>query len=304
MTFAAASESDVSELRSALEPVYAELSSDPETKSYIDRITGLKTEIAAAADAPACDSQEEPESSGAFPEGRYETTVTKEDWAKQGLSPFTVGTFRLVFANGEVTLFEPDGAIGFRASYSVFRDQVEAKGDPDTVTARWSFDGDKLRFIDVGLCEGSSCTDGATPYAVVWGSHPWVRAGANPHATPIDGVYEVATTAEDLEATGSPDLVIENYGQFRWTLDGGRFEMTQKNGDSDRWTKGTYAVRDDVVEFTVEESGGISPNDYLEMPGEVYAYTWSVYRDQLTLGPVDGAISPEPFLAKPWTRVD
>ena len=39
LTFAAASESDLAELRAALEPVYADLGSDPETKSYIDAIT-------------------------------------------------------------------------------------------------------------------------------------------------------------------------------------------------------------------------------------------------------------------------
>ena len=69
--------------------------------------------------------------------------------------------------------------------------------------------------------------------------------------------------------------------------------MTQKNGASDRWAKGTYVVRDDIVELSVEESGGISPNDYhAQMKGEVYAYTWSLDRDQLTLGAVEGAISP------------
>ena len=35
----------------------------------------------------------------------------------------------------------------------------------------------------------------------------------------------------------------------------------------------------------------------------MYTYTWSLYRDQLKLGPVEGAISPETFRAKPWRRV-
>lgn len=33
---------------------------------------------------------------------------------------------------------------------------------------------------------------------------------------------------------GSADVMVENYGTFRWTLDGGRFEMAQRNGASDR----------------------------------------------------------------------
>jgi TRAP-type transport system periplasmic protein len=306
LTFSTASESDLSELRAALEPVYSDLTNDPDTSGYIAAITDLKTEIAASAEAPVCDAEgTEPASSGAIPEGKYETTVTEANWREQGLPSSTVGVFRMVFEDGEVSILDPpDYEIGFRASYNVFRDQIEAVGDPDTVTARWSFDGKNLRFSDVDSCEGPSCTPdgGADPYTVVWGSNPWVRVAAEP--TPIDGVYELTTTVEDLRATGAPDVVIENYGRFRWVLDGGRFEMMQKNGASDRWAKGTYVVRDDMVELTVEESGGVSPNDYRETKGEVFTYTWSLYRDQLTLGAVEGAISPEPFLAKPWTRID
>jgi TRAP-type C4-dicarboxylate transport system substrate-binding protein len=308
MNFAAASESDFSELRAALEPVYADLRNDPDTKSYIAAITDLKTEIAASAETSWCPPDSDTgqsASAGAIPEGTYETTVTEADWLEQGLPADTEGVFRMVFEDGELTILDPpDYEIGFRASYNVFRDQIEAQGDPDTVTARWSFDGTRLTFTNVGSCEGSSCTPagGANPYTVVWGSNPWVRVAAE--RTPIDGVYEFTTTVEELRATGSPDVVIDNYGQFRWVLDGGRFEMTQKNGASDRWSKGTFVVRADIVEFAVEEFGGFSPNDYHETPGEVYTYTWSLYRDQLTLGPVEEAISPEPFLAKPWTRVD
>ena len=191
MIFAVASETDLAELRSALEPVYAELTADPETKSHIDAIANLKAEIAASAEAPACTPTE---------------------------SPAT-----------------------------------------------------------------------ASP----------VKA----ERTPIDGEYEFTTTAEELLAAGSPDALAENFGKFRWILGSGRFEMTQKNGASDRWTKGTYVVRKNIVEFTVEAFGGTAPNNASEKTGEVYTYTWSLYRDQLKLGPVEGAISPETFRAKPWRRV-
>ena len=231
--------------------------------------------------------------------------MTEEDWTEHGLPAHNVGVFTMVIENGELTLLDPpDDEIGFRATYSVFRDQIEALGDPDTVTARWSFDGTTLTFTDVGSCTGSSCSPGgeANPYVVVWGSHPWVRATEK--ATSIDGVYEFTMTGKEFGDTGSPDLVVENYGKFRWVLDGGRFEMTQKNGASDRWTKGSYVVRDDVVAFTVEDFGGVAPTGSHERTGEVFTYTWSLYRDQLTLGPVEKAISPELFMVKPWTRVD
>ena len=115
--------------------------------------------------------------------------MTEEDWGEQGLPAHTVGVFRMVFEDGELTILDPpDDEVGFRASYSVFRDQIEAQGNPDTVTARWSFDGTKLKFTDVGSCEEASCTPaagGASPFTVVWGSNPWVRVdvGARPRST-------------------------------------------------------------------------------------------------------------------------
>jgi TRAP-type C4-dicarboxylate transport system substrate-binding protein len=297
LTFAAASESDLSELRAALEPVYADLRNDPETRSAIDAITSLKSQVKVSAEAPACESGSTSDEASPI-DGTYETTVTRADWVAQGLEPEanSVGVFTLVFEDGELTLFGPDEEIGFEASYSAFRDQIEVEGI-DRFTARWALDGAKLTFTDIDFPgEG-----GGLPYLVVWGSHPWVRAAAN--ATPIDGVYEFTTTAEELMAAGSATAELENYGKYRWTLDEGRFEMMQRNGASDRWTKGTYVVRDDIVEFTVEDFGGVAPNGAHERTGEVFTYTWSLYRDQLTLGPVEGAISPENFLAKPWTRV-
>gem|GEM_PF-4461843 len=37
----------------------------------------------------------------------------------------------------------------------------------DEVTARWSFDGEQLRFTDV--------TPENSPFEVVWESHPWKK---------------------------------------------------------------------------------------------------------------------------------
>ena len=292
MTFATGSESDLAELRAALEPVYVDLRRDPQTRSYIDAITSLKREITASTETPVCDL-EGGVSASAFPEGTYESTVTEEDWLKAAWDDPTTGTFTMELDSGDVTTYEPEtGEIGFRGTYTVFRDQIELTGPEDTVTARWSFDGRRLSFADIV---------GPVPYVVVMGSHPWVRVGAKP--TPIDGVYEFTTTLADFEGLPSPQ-VVENYGEHRWVLDGGRFEMTQKNGASDRWTKGKYVVRGNIVVFTVEDYGGVSPNGAYEKPGEVYTYTWSLYRDQLTLASVEGAVSPENFSAKPWTRVD
>jgi TRAP-type C4-dicarboxylate transport system substrate-binding protein len=167
MTFAAASESDLAELRTALEPVYADLAADQEVKSYIDAIAGLKTEIAASAEAPACTSTEPP-GKASIPDGKYETRLTQADVGSSGEA---VGVYTMIFDDGDLTLLGPDGEIGFRASYTVFRDQITAEQSADyTITARWSLEGETLSFTDIGVPGGDS-----TPETVTWASHPWVK---------------------------------------------------------------------------------------------------------------------------------
>jgi Bacterial extracellular solute-binding protein, family 7 len=175
MTFAAASESELAELRIALEPVHAELTADPETKSYVDAITSLKTEIAASAEAPACTSTEPPPTASPIPDGTYETTVTEADYRKGGVAEEVgafPGVFRLIFENGlDVTMIGADGE-GEQRSYTVFRDQIEIPVAHDfIITARWSFDGKALTFTDVK----TPGEDGPNAVTVIWSSHPWVK---------------------------------------------------------------------------------------------------------------------------------
>jgi TRAP-type transport system periplasmic protein len=182
MTFAIASESELAELRSALEPVYAELTADPETKSNIEAITDLKTETAASAEAPACTSTEPLTKASPIPDGTYETTLTKADWGKMtkadwlksGVSEEEAanpGVFRMIFDAGEMTLVGPDGEVGEQGSYTVFRDQIEVQLSPDyIITARWSFDGKALTFTDIDCCGGVAKIE-----TVMLASHPWVK---------------------------------------------------------------------------------------------------------------------------------
>jgi TRAP-type transport system periplasmic protein len=187
VTFPVASESELIDLRRALEPVYAELSVDPEVKSNIDAITNLKTEIAASAEAPVCTSTEPPATASAIPDGTYETTLTKADWRKmtkadwlksgvseeEGAVP---GVYRMIFDAGAWTFIGPirDGEPnddGEEGSYTVFRDQIEVHiADDYTITARWSLDGKTLTFTDIDCCGGN-----ATLETVMWASHPWVK---------------------------------------------------------------------------------------------------------------------------------
>jgi hypothetical protein len=181
VTFALASESELAELRAALEPVYAELTAEPETKSDIEAITNLKAEIAASAEAPACTSTEPPATASPIPDGTYETTLTKADWRrmtkadwlKSGVSEEEAavpGVYRMIFDAGKWTLLGPNGD-GEKGTYTVFRDQLEVDIAEDyTITARWSLDGKTLTFTDIDCCGGN-----AKGETVVWASHPWVK---------------------------------------------------------------------------------------------------------------------------------
>jgi TRAP-type C4-dicarboxylate transport system substrate-binding protein len=178
LAFALASESELAELRAALEPVYAELTADPETKSDIEVITNVKTEIAASAEAPVCSSTDPPATASPIPDGTYETTVTEADYRKAGVSEEVgafPGVFRMILDAGEWTFIGPirDGEPndGEKGTYTVFRDQIEVDVAEDvTITARWSLDGKTLTFTDIDCCGGN-----AGALAVIWASHPWVK---------------------------------------------------------------------------------------------------------------------------------
>jgi TRAP-type C4-dicarboxylate transport system substrate-binding protein len=252
MTFAVASESDLAELRTALQPVYAELEQDTDTKAAIDEITGLKTEVAASAEAPACEAAEPPSNAApAIPDGTYETTLTEDDWVAQGLpaDPSAVGVFTMTFDGGELTVVEPDGQIGFRASYTVFRDQIDVEGGGDHFTARWAFDGETLKLTDVDVGEVGG---GGLPYVVTWESHPWkLVQGAGSEAAPSipDGAYETTITKADWLETGAEEdrLVELPEGVFTMVLDAGALSVIEPNGHHD--FEGTYTVFRDQIEI-------------------------------------------------------
>jgi TRAP-type C4-dicarboxylate transport system substrate-binding protein len=131
------------------------------------------------------------------------------------------------------------------------------------------------------------------------------RRRAARDATPLDGVWRMDTTADELARIAVPgDIVPENWGASTFALGAGRFAFTTENRDACVWAYGSYAVTGNIIEWTVEDGGGISPNDFTNEPGELYRFGWSRYRDRLTLSPVRGAISPEPMRVKPWRRLD
>ena len=119
--------------------------------------------------------------------------------------------------------------------------------------------------------------------------------------TPLDGVYRVTTTADDLRRAGDPP-VPENYGDYIYVVDRGRFAFTQETDDACTWGFGTYVVDGDRFEWSFLGGGGIAPNDAANKRGEFMVFGWSLYRDALTLTAVPGEISPSSFMLKPWRR--
>jgi TRAP-type C4-dicarboxylate transport system substrate-binding protein len=124
-------------------------------------------------------------------------------------------------------------------------------------------------------------------------------------SSPLDGVYRVTTTAKDLRAAGTPlaAIIPENYGTATYVFDRARFAFTEENKDACIWGYGTFALKGNQVEWRFTDGGGTGPNNAFNRPGESFVYGWSLYRETLTLTPVQGAVSPEPFRAKPWRRI-
>jgi hypothetical protein len=109
-------------------------------------------------------------SGGSQLEGTWTTTLTESDWA--GVPDGgPAGVFTLTFEDGVVTVTDPGGEVGYRANYQAFRDRIETSENDDVLTASFFLDGDTLTLSDI---ESPGCAD-CGPYAVVWGSHPWVR---------------------------------------------------------------------------------------------------------------------------------
>ena len=113
--------------------------------------------------------------------------------------------------------------------------------------------------------------------------------------TPIDGRYLRTVKAE------TKDTVPENYGTWRWVLDRGRFVYDHRNGVAREHATGTYNVTGDIFVFTIKKASGVYPTRTAGKPGEQFHYRWSLYRDELTLKPVPGKVSPPN--REPWRRL-
>jgi TRAP-type C4-dicarboxylate transport system substrate-binding protein len=166
-----ASQTDINGLERAAEPVYAELEQDVATKALIERIREMRQDIVSeetvapcgpvAADASPDATVDESE----FPEGTYRMEMTAEFLIEAGVDGPTAfnhaGIYTGTFKDGQ---FIDPSCPG--STYSVAGDRVTIYMGPTgdgcgtaagkvLFSARWTLEGNQLRFLDVQSGHGS-----------------------------------------------------------------------------------------------------------------------------------------------------
>jgi hypothetical protein len=161
-------------MRADVEPVYARLRDDPATANGIDAIERMREAVEPEA-LPACTTApaESTDDSG-ITVGSYTWTYREGDEPEipaELAGPRTI-RYRLVIEPAHLVEYDSaDGApevVGFDADYTLYRDRITThEGNGVDMTMRWSFDGRRLRFTDIG---------GLPDDKFVWGARPWVKA--------------------------------------------------------------------------------------------------------------------------------
>jgi hypothetical protein len=107
----------------------------------------------------------------------------------------------------------------------------------------------------------------------------------------IEGTWEWSVKRAELLAAGQPPSGADrNRGRWRLVMQDGRFELRNlRFGDV---YAGTYSVRGNRI---VAHVAG-RPAD------ELTTYRWSVYRNRLSLAPVEGQPFAEQLVVKPFVR--
>lgn len=294
MDLVLASDADLSALRAAVEPVHAALRDDPDTAAHLEAIEALAAD-APGPDTAACDSSGGPATAL---DGTYTSHREPADWescpeARTGGGLPPAHDLELVLDGGTVrqlSVFDGEREIGFSGTYEVLRDRIELTDPEGTVTARWRLEDDTLVLTEVG----PGCMD-----EVVWGAHPWTRAGDEPAqaAGLPDGTYEMTLTAADPVASQCGGLIPEgDETLFVMTLSSGTLEMYVelggRGGERDHGTEGTYTVLRDRIEIHDRGVGLLTGH-------------WSFSDGQLRISDVTGGECGDRaiYTTHPWTLV-
>lgn len=185
---ALASRADVARFQQAVQPVYQQLEQEAATKAMIARIRSLSGEAGPAQTAvkpcgPGAAAQATPggETVKAFPEGVYRMEMPEEFLVQAGVDRPTAhdhaGIWTLTFKNGQFIGDCPG------SSYSVQDGRITIQMGPQVercgtaagkvlFSARWTLQGDQLRFLDVRSGHGSDLL-----VETLFGGKPFTKIG-------------------------------------------------------------------------------------------------------------------------------
>lgn len=175
----AATQADVDAFRATAEPVIEQLAQDPVTARAIASIKALRGDGAARDTLPTCPPAQQGQTPAKhtekFPQGRYESHLTKADFDAAGVDPdpqLPPDPLLITMRSGRWRTNEVEPFVG---TYSVDGDELtfliqappENKGTRETV--KWSYYRGRLTLRSVFVADAGS--------RVIYDTHPWRRVG-------------------------------------------------------------------------------------------------------------------------------
>jgi TRAP-type C4-dicarboxylate transport system substrate-binding protein len=183
-----AGSADVAKFQAAVQPVYRQLEQDAATKALIARIRSLggqtgpgRTAVKPCGPGATAPATAGSDTVGAFPEGVYRTDMPEEFLVQAGVDRQDAhnhaGIVTLTFKDGRFITDCP------RSSYSVKNGRVVIQMGPQgegcgtaagkvLFSARWTLQGDQLRFLDVRSGHGSDLL-----IQTLFGGKPFTKIG-------------------------------------------------------------------------------------------------------------------------------
>lgn len=177
----AATPNDVSKLHAAVAPVLARIKRNQQTRSFITAIETMRSSAGATTEPPLSCSPRAVSTPTGLPNGTYTTRITPADVDRSGLSPadWAQSHLALIFKSGNFVLyqFHSNGQREtlLEGTYSLYRDHIVLtagfNGNADKITARWSFNSNRLTFADVK----SNDPLNQGPDSLILESEPWTH---------------------------------------------------------------------------------------------------------------------------------
>jgi hypothetical protein len=182
-----ASRADVARVQQAVQPVYQQLEQDAATKAMIERIRSLsgqagpaQTEVKPCGPGTAAQATPGGGTAEAFPEGVYRTDIPEEFLVQAGVDRPTAhdhaGIWTLTFKHGQFIGDCPGSSYSVKNGRLVIQMGPQGEGCGTAAgkvlfSARWTLQGDQLRFLDVRSGHGSDLliqtVFGAKPYTKI-----------------------------------------------------------------------------------------------------------------------------------------